>query len=318
MNLRKSLNKVLQYHHKTEDDIETVYYFPINTNRVLQLDISKTLELLEKLEPNGTNLIKLQFKGNNFIIESIDVNDDDSDYGHIAEFEFHSLTHNTDNVIYTPDSLTNTVYDEDFRLHVPFKTDTYIKRQKEKEEQQKQAQEKAKQRAKEEQINYYNNKLTNLKNSQLQKPELFSIYPSTKEERKTAKLSNKRPLHVPLPFITKTNPDDTPHQDYKDILGLYLYEKIDFAGCALPNDQNTAFKPFRLQPDNDFDNQWHYPTNHYYKSLYKDNLVFPVFVINETDPVILFEIRDKLEKYYNQLKDCFNTEEKILKKELNK
>lgn len=318
MNLRKSLNKVLQYHHKTEDDIETVYYFPINTNRVLQLDISKTLELLEKLEPNGTNLIKLQFKGNNFIIESIDVNDDDSDYGHIAEFEFHSLTHNTDNVIYTPDSLTNTVYDEDFRLHVPFKTDTYIKRQKEKEEQQKQAQEKTKQRAKEEQINYYNNKLTNLKNSQLQKPELFSIYPSTKEERKTAKLSNKRPLHVPLPFITKTNPDDTPHQDYKDILGLYLYEKIDFAGCALPNDQNTAFKPFRLQPDNDFDNQWHYPTNHYYKSLYKDNLVFPVFVINETDPVILFEIRDKLEKYYNQLKDCFNTEEKILKKELNK
>lgn len=318
MNLRKSLNKVLQYHHKTEDDIETVYYFPINTNRVLQLDISKTLELLEKLEPNGTNLIKLQFKGNNFIIESIDVNDDDSDYSHIAEFEFHSLTHNTDNVIYTPDSLTNTVYDEDFRLHVPFKTDTYIKRQKEKEEQQKQAQEKAKQRAKEEQINYYNNKLTNLKNSQLQKPELFSIYPSTKEKRKTAKLSNKRLLHVPLPFITKTNPDDTPHQDYKDILGLYLYEKIDFAGCALPNDQNTAFKPFRLQPDNDFDNQWHYPTNHYYKSLYKDNLVFPVFVINETDPVILFEIRDKLEKYYNQLKDCFNTEKKILKKELNK
>lgn len=148
MNLRESLNNILQCHHKTEDDIETVYYFPINTNRVLQLNVPKTLELLEKLEPDDTNLIKLQFKGNDFIIESIDVNDDDSDYGHIAEFEFHSLTHNTDNVIYTPDSLTNTVYDEDFRLRVPFKTDAYIKRQKEKEEQQKQAQEKAKQKAK--------------------------------------------------------------------------------------------------------------------------------------------------------------------------
>lgn len=318
MNLREKLNDLLHHYHKTEVDIETIYYFPINTNQVLQLNIAKTLELLENLEPDGTDLIKLQFKGNDFIIESIDVNDDDSDYGHIAAFEFHSLTHNTDNAIYTPDSLTNTVYDDDFRLHVPFKTDAYIERQKEKEKQQKQAQEKAKQKAKEEQINYYNNKLTALKNSQLQKPELFSIYPSTKDERKAAKLSNKRLLHVPLPFITKTNPDDTPHQDYKDILGLYLYEKIDFAGCALPNDQDTTFMPFRLQPDNDFDNQWHYPTNHYYKSLYKDNLVFPVFVINETDPVILFEIRDKLEEYYNQLKKYFDTEEKMIEKELNK
>lgn len=143
MNLRENLNKILQYHHKTENDIEKVYYFPINTNQVLQLNIAKTLELLENLEPDGTNLIKLQFKGNDFIIESIDVNDNDSDYGHTAEFEFHSLTHNTDNVIYTPDSLTNTVYDKDFRIHVPFKTDAYIKRQKEKEKRQKQAQEKA-------------------------------------------------------------------------------------------------------------------------------------------------------------------------------
>ena len=64
-------------------------------------------------------------------------------------------------------------------------------------------------------------------------------------------------------------------------------------------------------------NLWEYPTNHYYKSLYKDNLVFPVFVINETDSVILFEIRDKLEDYYNQLKRYFDTEEKQLEKKLN-
>ena len=318
MNLRKSLNKVLQCYHKTEDDIEKVYYFPINTNRVLQLDISKTLELLENLEPDDTDLIKLQFKGNDFIIESINVNDEDSDYGHIAAFEFHSLTHNTDNVIYTPDSLTNTIYDEDFRLRVPFKTDAYIKRQKEKKEQQKQAQEKANQRAKKKQINYYNNNLTSLKNSQLQKPERFSIYPSTKEERKAAKLSNKRFIHVPLSFVTKTDANDKPHHEFKDVLGLYFYEKIDFAGCAIPNDYDTAFRPFRLQPDKDFDKLWKYPTNHYYKSLYKDKLVFPVFVINETDPVILFEIRDKLEEYYNQLKDCFNIEEKMIEKKLNK
>lgn len=318
MNLRESLNNILQYHHKTEDDIETVYYFPINTNRVLQLDISKTLELLENLEPDGTNLIKLQFKGNDFIIESIDVSDDDSDYGHIAEFEFHSLTHNTDNVIYTPDSLTNTVYDEDFRLHVPFKTDTYIKRQKKKEKQQKQAQEKANQRAKEEQINYYNNKLTSLKNSQLKKPELFEIYPSTKEERKASKLSNKRFIHVPLSFVTKTNADDKPHHEFKDVLGLYFYEKIDFAGCAIPNDYDTAFKPFRLQPDKDFDKLWKHPTSHYYKSLYKDKLVIPVFVINETDPVFLFDIRDKLQEYYDQMKPYFEMEEKQLEEKLNK
>lgn len=317
MNLRKSLNNLLHYHHKTEDDIEKVYYFPINTNHVLQLDITKTLELLKDLNCDGTDLIKLQFKGTDFIIESIDVDDDDSDYGHIAAFEFHSLTHNTDNIIYTPDNLTNTVYDEDFHLHVPFKTDAYIKRQKEKEEQQKQAQEKAKQRAKEEQINYYNNKLASLKNSQLQKPERFSIYPSTREEQKAAMLSNKRFIHVPLPFVTKTNADGTPHHDFKDILGLYFYEKIDFAGCAIPNDYDTAFKPFRLQPDKDFDNLWKYPTNHYYKSLYKDKLVFPVFVINETDPVFLFDIRDKLQEYYNQMKPYFDTEEKQLEKKLN-
>lgn len=318
MNLRESLNNILQCHHKTDDDIETVYYFPINTNRVLQLSVPKTLKLLENLEPNDTDLIKLQFKGTDFIIDCIDIVDEDDEYNHSISFKFYPFTYATNNITYIPDSLTNTVYDEDFRLHVPFKTDAYIRRQKEKEEQQKQAQEKAKQKAKEKQINYYNNKLTALKNSHLQKPELFSIYPSTKEERKAAKLSNKRLLHVPLPFVTKTNPDDTPHQDYKDILGLYLYEKIDFAGCALPNDQDTAFRPFRLQPDNDFDNQWHYPTNHYYKSLYKDNLVFPVFVINETDPVILFEIRDKLEGYYNQLKRHFDPEEKRIEKKLNK
>lgn len=317
MNLRKSLNKVLQCYHKTEDDIETIYYFPINTNQVLQLNIAKTLELLENLEPDDTNLIKLQFKGNDFIIESIDVNDDDSDYGHTAEFEFHSLTHNTNNVIYTPDSLTHTNYDEDFKLHVPFKTDAYNRRQKEKEKQQKQAQEKANQRAKEEQINYYNNKLTSLKNSQLKKPELFEIYPSIKEERKASNLSNKRFIHVPLSFVTKTDTDDKPHHEFKDVLGLYFYEKIDFAGCAIPNDYDTAFRPFRLQPDKNFDNLWKYPTSHYYKSLYKDKLVFPVFVINETDPVFLVDIRDRLQEYYNQMKPYFEMEEKQLEEKLN-
>ena len=158
MNLRESLNNSLQCHHKTEDDIETVYYFPINTNRVLQLSVPKTLKLLENLEPNGTNLIKLQFKGSDFIIDCIDIVDEDDEYNHSISFKFYPFTYATDNTIYTPDSLTNTVYDEDFRLRVPFKTNTYIKRQKEKEKQQKQAQEKAKQRAKEEQINYYNNK----------------------------------------------------------------------------------------------------------------------------------------------------------------
>lgn len=317
MNLRESLNKVLQYHHKTEDDIETIYYFPEGTKQVLQLDISKTLKLLEDLDCNDTDLIKLQFKSNDFIIESIDVADDDSDYSHIAEFKFHSLTHNTNNVIYTPDSLTNTVYDEDFRLRVPFKTDAYIKRQKEKEEQQKQAQEKAKQKAKEDQINYYNNKLTSLKNSQLKKPELFEIYPLTKEERKAAMLSGKRLIHVPLSFVTKTDADDKPHHEFKDILGLYFYKKIDFAGCAIPNDYDTAFRPFRLQPDKDFDKLWKYPTNHYYKSLYKDKLVFPVFVINETNPVTLFDIRDTLQEYYDQMKPYFEMEEKQLEKKLN-
>lgn len=317
MNLRESLNNILHHYHKTEADIETVYYFPINTNHVLQLSVSKTLELLENLEPNGTDLIKLQFKGTDFIIDCVDIINEDDEYNHSISFKFYPFTYATNNIIYTPDSLTNTIYDNDFRLYVPFKTDAYIRRQKEKEKQQKQAQEKAKQKAKEEQINYYNNKLTALKNSRLQKPELFSIYPSTKEERKAAKLSNKRLLHVPLPFITKTNPDDTPHQDYKDILGLYLYEKIDFAGCAIPNDYDTAFKPFRLQPDKDFNKLWKYPTNHYYKSLYKDKLVVPVFVINETDPVFLFDIRDKLQEYYNQLKPYFDMEEKQLEEKLN-
>ena len=289
MNLRKSLNKVLQCYHKTEDDIETIYYFPINTNQILQLNIAKTLELLENLEPDDTNLIKLQFKGNDFIIESIDVNDDDSDYGHTAEFEFHSLTHNTNNVIYTPDSLTHTNYDEDFKLHVP----------------------------KEEQINYYNNKLTSLKNSQLKKPELFEIYPSIKEERKASNLSNKQFIHVPLSFVTKTDTDDKPHHEFKDVLGLYFYEKIDFAGCAIPNDYDTAFRPFRLQPDKNFDNLWKYPTSHYYKSLYKDKLVFPVFVINETDLVFLVDIRDRLQEYYNQMKPYFEMEEKQLEEKLN-
>lgn len=320
MNLREDLNNILQRHHKTEDDIKTIYYFPINTNRTLQLNIAKTLNLLEniKCDYNGKELIKLQITGDDFIIDCINVVDDDSDYDNRIRFVLYPLNYDTDNIIYNPDSLINTVYDEDFRLHVPFKTDAYIKRQKEKEKQQKQAQEKAKQKAKENQINYYNNKLTALKNSHLQKPELFSIYPSTKEERKAAKLSNKRLLHVPLPFVTKTDANDKPHHEFKDVLGLYFYEKIDFAGCAIPNDYDTAFRPFRLQPDKDFDNQWHYPTNHYYKSLYKDKLIFPVFVINETDPVILFDIRDKLEEYYNQLKDCFNIEEKMIEKKLNK
>lgn len=318
MNLREKLNDLLHRYHKTEADIETIYYFPISTNQILQLNIIKTLELLENLEPDNTDLIKLQFKGTDFIIDCIDIVDENDEYNHSINFKFYPFTYNTNNVIYTPDSLTNTVYDEDFRLHVPFKTDTYIKRQKEKEKQQKQAQEKANQRAKEEQINYYNNKLTSLKNSQLKKPELFEIYPSTKEERKASKLSNKRFIHVPLSFVTKTDANDKPHHEFKDVLGLYFYEKIDFAGCAIPNDYDTAFKPFRLQPDKDFDKLWKYPTSHYYKSLYKDKLVFPVFVINETDPVFLFDIRDKLQEYYDQMKPYFEMEEKQLEEKLNK
>lgn len=317
MNLREHLNIVLQGHHKTENDIKTIYYFSPNTNQALQLDITKTLELLENLNDTETDLIKLQFSGTDFIIEpidNVDNVDDDDEYNYTIAFYFHSLTHNTDNIIYTPNSLTNTVYDEDFRLYVPFKTDAYIKRQKEKENQQKQAQENAKQKAKEDQITYYNNKLTSLKNSQLQKPELFGIYPSTKEERKAAKLSNKRFIHVPLSFVANTNADDTPHHNFKEVLGLYLYEKIEFAGCAIPNDNDTTFKPFRLQPDNNFDKLWSYPTNHYYKSLYKNNLAMPIFVINDTDSVTLFDIRDKLQDYYNQLNPYFEMKENLLKK----
>lgn len=317
MNLREQLNIVLQQHHKTENDIKTIYYFSTDTSQALQLDITKTLELLENLNDNETNLIKLKFSGTDFIIKPINLIDDDNEYNHTIAFNFHSLTHTTDNIIYTPNSLTNTVYDEDFHLYVPFKTDTYIKRQKEKKEQQKQTQKKAKQKAKKDQLNHYNNKLTSLKNSQLQKPELFSIYPSTKEERKAAMLSGKRLIHVPLSFVTKTDADDKPHHEFKDVLGLYFYEKIDFAGCAIPNDYDTAFRPFRLQPDKDFDKLWKYPTNHYYKSLYKDKVVFPVFVINETDPVFLVDIRDRLQECYDQMKPYFEMEEKQLEKKLN-
>ena len=82
MNLREKLNNLLHHYHKTEADIEKVYYFPINTNHVLQLDIIKTLELLENLEPDNTDLIKLQFKGADFIIDCIDILDENDEYDH--------------------------------------------------------------------------------------------------------------------------------------------------------------------------------------------------------------------------------------------
>lgn len=142
MNLREKLNDLLHRYHKTEADIETIYYFPISTNQVLQLNIIKTLELLENLEPDNTDLIKLQFKGTDFIIDCIDIVDENDEYNHSINFKFYPFTYNTNNVIYTPDSLTHTIYDEDFKLHVPFKTNAYNRRQKEKEKQQKQAQKK--------------------------------------------------------------------------------------------------------------------------------------------------------------------------------
>lgn len=43
MNLREKLNDLLHRYHKTEADIETIYYFPISTNQILQLNIIKTL-----------------------------------------------------------------------------------------------------------------------------------------------------------------------------------------------------------------------------------------------------------------------------------
>ena len=101
MNLRESLNNILQCHHKTDDDIETVYYFPINTNRVLQLNVPKTLKLLENLEPNDTDLIKLQFKGTDFIIDCIDIVDEDDEYNHSISFKFYPFTYATNNIIYT-------------------------------------------------------------------------------------------------------------------------------------------------------------------------------------------------------------------------
>ena len=50
MNLRENLNNALQRHHKTEDNIKTIYYLPVNTNRALQLNIAKTLDLLENMD----------------------------------------------------------------------------------------------------------------------------------------------------------------------------------------------------------------------------------------------------------------------------
>lgn len=135
--LLDTFKRELSYEGRTIGEIERVVY-----SGKYDLDLKKTLELMESLGDKAPELVDIVFYGKDFKVT------------HVYDFEYCesvfsviSLKKPRKTKVYDPYSLVDTVYDEDFHMPVPFKTEKYKVREAKEKAERKAEYEKAKHEA---------------------------------------------------------------------------------------------------------------------------------------------------------------------------
>lgn len=127
----------LSYEGRTIDEIERVVFYD-----KYDLDLKKTFELMEDLGDRAPELIDIVFYGKDFkVTHTYDFKDCESVFSVI------SLKKPRKTKVYDPYSLVDTVYDDDFKMPVPFKTEKYKVREAKEDVKRKAEYEKAKREA---------------------------------------------------------------------------------------------------------------------------------------------------------------------------
>ena len=135
--LLDTFKRELSYEDRTIDEIERVVF-----RDKYDLDLKKTFELMENLGDRAPELIDIVFYGKDFkVTHAYDFEDCESVFSVI------SLKKPRKTKIYDPYSLVDTVYDEDFHMLVPFKTEKYKVREAKEKAERKAEYEKAKREA---------------------------------------------------------------------------------------------------------------------------------------------------------------------------
>lgn len=135
--LFESFKRELGYEGRTIDEIERVVY-----SGKYDLDLKKTFELMEDLGDRAPELIDIIFYGKSFkVVHHYNFDDCESVFSVI------SLKKPRKTKAYDPYSLVDTVYDEDFHMPVPFKTEKYKVREAKEKAERKAEYEKAKREA---------------------------------------------------------------------------------------------------------------------------------------------------------------------------
>lgn len=135
--LFENFKRELGYEGRSIDEIERVVY-----SGKYDLDLKKTFELMEGLDDKAPELVDIVFYGKDFkVTHTYDIDECESVFSVI------SLKKPRKTKAYDPYSLVDTVYDEDFHMPVPFKTEKYKVREAKEKAERKAEYEKAKREA---------------------------------------------------------------------------------------------------------------------------------------------------------------------------
>lgn len=135
--LLDTFKRELSYEGRTINEIERVVF-----RDKYDLDLKKTFELMEGLGDKAHELIDIVFYGKDFKVTHVyDFEDCESVFSVI------SLKKPRKTKVYDPYSLVDTVYDDDFKMPVPFKTKKYKVREAKEDAKRKAEYEKAKREA---------------------------------------------------------------------------------------------------------------------------------------------------------------------------
>lgn len=135
--LLDTFKRELSYEGRTIDEIERVVF-----RDKYDLDLAKTFELMKNLSDSEPELIDIVFYGRDFKVTHVyDFEDCESVFSVI------SLKKPRKTKAYDPYSLVEAVYDEDFKMPVPFKTEKYKVREAKEDAKRRAEYEKAKHEA---------------------------------------------------------------------------------------------------------------------------------------------------------------------------
>ena len=248
----------LSYEGRTVDEIERVVY----TDKY-DLDVTKTFELMDELSDEVPELVDIVFYGKDFKVKhAYDYEDCESVFSVI------SLKKPRKTKAYDPYSLVDTVYDDDFQMPVPFKTEKYKVREAKEKAERKAEYEKAKRETEAKERAKFTEILDDLRKVERESLPDFTVY--GKFGGSYAVVPKEIICGSDGMFFPKTLRDKLP-EEYK-----YVVDYVGYAGYE-PND--TLPKLFGRYTDATKDGYPEYMRD-FYETAISEKLLFPIIGIS--------------------------------------